>query len=63
MVPTGVPVVWARNSSIMLTEFSWKEVPFLIILLKVELKMFLSPRPLTSMTMEGLFNHLTHFAR
>ena len=36
MVPTGVPEVWARNSSSMLTELSWKE-QFLILLLKVEL--------------------------
>ena len=60
MVPTGVPGVWARNSSLMLAELSWKELPFLIILLKVEL--FSSPRLLTSMTVEGIFDHLTHFA-
>ena len=37
MVPTGVPGVWVRNSSLMLTELSWKEVSFLIVLLKEEL--------------------------
>ena len=42
MVPTDVPGVWARSSSLMLTGLSWKEVPFQIILLKVELS--LSPK-------------------
>ena len=60
LVPANVPGILVRNSSLMLTELFWKEVPFMIILLKVEL--FLSPRPLTFMTLEGLFDHLMHFA-
>ena len=36
-----------------------RDVPFQIILLRVEL--FLSPRPLTLMTMEGSFDQQTHF--
>ena len=36
-MPPGVPGVWVRTSSLMPTELSWKEVPFLIVLLKVEL--------------------------
>ena len=64
--PDGIPYGayrcaggWARNSSLMLTKLLWKEVLFLIMLLRVEL--FLSPRLLTSMTMEGSFDHQTHF--
>ena len=60
MVPTGAPGVWVSpflfNAYRALLEGG--AVPD--HLLKVEL--FLSPRPLTSMTMEGLFDHLTHFA-
>ena len=40
MLPTGVPGILVRNSSLMLTELFWKEVPFLIILLRVELTVF-----------------------
>ena len=36
MVPTSVPGILVRISSLTLTELSWKEVPFLIFLLKVE---------------------------
>ena len=61
MVPTGVPGVLVRNSSLMLTDLCWKEVLFLIVLLKVEPS--LSPRPLTSMTMDGFFDLQTLFAR
>ena len=39
----------------------WREVVFLIVLLRVGRS--LSPRPLTSMTMEGLLDHRTPFAR
>ena len=60
-VPTDVLVAWVRSSSVILKELSWKELPFLIIVLKVEL--FLSPRPLTLMTMEGSFDLKTLFAR
>ena len=60
-VPRDVLVVWALSSSLMLTGLCWKEVPFQKIFLIVELS--LSPRPRTSMTMEGLFGLLTHFAR
>ena len=41
MVPTGVPGILVRNSSLMLTELFWKEVPFQIILLRVELFFFI----------------------
>ena len=61
MVPTDVLVVWVRSSSLMLLELAWKEVLFLIVLLKVEQS--LSPDPLTSTTMEGSFDLQTHFAR
>ena len=61
MVPTGVLVAWARNSSLMLKELSWKEVQFQIVLLKVEPSS--SPRPLTLMTLEGSFDLQTLFAR
>ena len=37
VVPTSVSGMVDRNSSTMLTEFFWNEVPFLIILLKAEL--------------------------
>ena len=37
MLPTCVPGILVRNSSLMLTELFWKEVPFQIILLRVEL--------------------------
>ena len=50
-----------RSSSFVLIKPYWREVLFLIVLLKVELS--LSPGPLTSMTVEGLFDHLMHFAR
>ena len=60
-VHTGVLVVWVRSSSSMLTKLSWKEVLFLIVLLKVGPS--LPPRPLTLMTMEGSSDLLTHFAR
>ena len=59
VVLTSVPGILVRNSSLMLTELFWKELPFQISLLRVEPS--LSPRPLTSMTMEGLFDHLMHF--
>ena len=59
MVPTGVPGVWVRSSSLRLTSICWKEVPFLILLLKVGLS--LSSRPLTSMTMEEFFDLQTRF--
>ena len=36
MVPANVPGILVRNSSLMLTELFWNEVPFLIILQKVE---------------------------
>ena len=54
MVPVSLPGVWVRNSSLMLTGLCWKEVPFQDISLRVELS--LSPRLLTAMTMEGLFD-------
>ena len=60
-VPTDVLVVWVRSSSLMLIELSWKEVLFLIVLLKVGRS--LSPRPLALMTMEGSFDLQTHFPR
>ena len=43
-----------------LIELAWKVLLFLSVLLKVGL--FLSLRPLTSKTIEGLFDHLMHFA-
>ena len=43
MVLTGVPGVWVRSSSLILTSLCWKEVPFQNISMKVELS--LSPRP------------------
>ena len=62
--PDGIPYGAYRCAGDLGSQFLFnayrallKEVPFLIILLKIEL--FLSPRPLTSMTMEGLFDHLT----
>ena len=58
-VPTSVPGILVRNFSLMLTELFWKEAPFLTVLLKVEPS--LSPRPLTSMTMEELFDLQTRF--
>ena len=45
----------------LFTGFCWEEEPFLNISLKVELS--LSPRPMTSMTMEGSFDLLTLIAR
>ena len=58
---TDVLVDWVRNSSFMLIKPSWREVPFLIVLPKVGPSFFL--KHLTLMTLEGLFDLLTLFAR
>ena len=60
-VSTDVLVAWVRSSSFMLIKPSWREVPFLIVLLKVGPS--LSPRHLILMTLEELFGLLTLFAR
>ena len=62
-IPFGLTDVrgdWAPSSSLTLTSVCWKEVPFQNISLKVGRS--LSPRPLTSMTMEELFDLRTRFA-
>ena len=58
---TDVLVAWVRSSSLMFIKLSWKEVLFLIVLLNVGRSS--SPRLLTSMTLEGLFDLLMRFAR
>ena len=57
-VSTGVLVAWVRSSSLMRFELSWKEVLFLMGF--ADSRIF-TPRPLTSMTREGLFDHQSHF--
>ena len=66
--PDGIPavsacvlVVWVRSSSLMLTRLFWKGALSLIVLPNVGPS--LSLRHLILMTMEGSFDHLTHFAR
>ena len=59
-VPAGLLVAWVRSSSLMLKMLSWKEVLFLIVLLKVGPS--LSLRHLTLMTMEGSSDLQTLFA-
>ena len=54
MAPFGVRGAWAPSSFSTLFSICWKEVPFLNISLKVGRS--LAPRPLTSMTMEELFD-------
>ena len=65
--PDGIPYGaykcaggWAPSSFSTLKSICWKEVPSLNMLLKVGRS--LSPRLLTSMKMEELFDHQTHFA-
>ena len=60
MALTDVRGDWAHGSFLTLTNICWKEVPFQNISLKV--RRSLSPRPLTSMTMEELFDLRTRFA-
>ena len=56
---TDVLVALVRSSSFVLIKLFWKEVLFLIVLLKVGPS--LSLRLLILMTLEGLFDHLMHF--
>ena len=58
---TDVLVAWVRSSSLTLKKLSWREVLFVIVLPKVGPS--LSLRHLILMTLEGLFDLLTHFAR
>ena len=59
MAPTGVPGVWARNSSLMLTDLlEGRTVPDHFAESRT---VFITKTFLTSMTMEGLFDHQTHF--
>ena len=54
-----VLVALVRSSSFVLIKPYWREVVFLIVLLKVGPS--LSPRLLTLITLGGLFDHLMHF--
>ena len=58
---TDVLVAWVRSSSFMLLKPSWREVQFLIVLPKVGPSLSLGH--LVLMTLEGLFDLLTLFAR
>ena len=60
MAPKGVLGDWAPSSFLMLIDFCWEEESFQNISLKVG--RFLSPRLLTLMTMEEVFDLQTHFA-
>ena len=57
---TDVREDWAHSSFLTLTSICWKEEPFQNISLTVGGSS--SPRPLTSMTMEELFDLRTRFA-
>ena len=58
---TDVLMALVRSSSLVLIKPYWREVIFMILLLKEGQS--LSLKPLLLMTLGGLFDHLTHFGR
>ena len=58
---TDVREDWVRGFCFVHSSMCWRVVLFLRTVAKVGLSFF--PRPLTSMTKEGLLDHQTPFAR